>query len=140
MVDETAAHRPSHPRLQLQLAIFAGGIVGALARAGLVRAFPFHGHGWPWATFVANVAGTAALGYFITRLQERLPPSTFRRPLLGTGFCGALTTFSTFQLELIRLVRHGEALTSVLYLAVSLLTGLAVVYVASALTRRVRIG
>jgi fluoride exporter len=59
---------------------------------------PFGGHGWPWATFAANLVGTALLGYFVTRLQERLPPSTFRRPLLGTGLCGALTTFSTLQL------------------------------------------
>ncbi|MES1248889.1 MAG: fluoride efflux transporter CrcB [Actinomycetota bacterium] len=123
----------------MRVAIFAGGVVGALARAGLVRAFPFDGHGWPWATFVANVAGTAALGYFVTRLQERLPPSTFRRPLLGTGFCGALTTFSTFQIELIALARHGHAALAAVYLLASLAAGLLAVHLASALTRRARI-
>jgi fluoride exporter len=108
-------------------------------RAGLTRAFPFHGHGWPWATFIENIAGTAALGYFTTRLQERLPPSTFRRPLLGTGFCGALTTFSTFQIELIELGRHSHLVLAAAYLLVSVCAGLVVVYVSSALTRRVRI-
>jgi CrcB protein len=128
-----------YPRVQLQAAIVAGGVVGALARAGLTRAFPFQGHGWPWATFIANVAGTAALGYFTTRLQERLPPSTFRRPLLGTGFCGALTTFSTFQVELLKLTRHGHGLLAGSYLVASILCGLAAIHLATALTRRARV-
>ena len=41
--------------------------------------------GWPWMTFAVNVAGAFLLGYFVTRLQERLPLSAYRRPLLGTG-------------------------------------------------------
>jgi CrcB protein len=124
----------------LLVAVFAGGALGALARWGLDTALPFGGHGWPWATFTANAGGTALLGYFFTRLQERLPPSTFRRPLLGTGICGALTTFSTLQLELVRLARHGAAGLAAGYLAASLAAGLVVVYAASALTRRARVG
>ena len=76
-------------------AVFAGGVLGALARAGLVERLP---HG---AILVANLVGTFALGYFVTRLQERLPLSAYRRPFLGTGVCGALTTFSTLQVELL---------------------------------------
>lgn len=122
---------------RLQFAIFVGGAVGALARAGLSRAFPWSGHGWPWPTFLVNVAGTLLLGYFVTRLQERLPPSTFRRPLLGTGFCGALTTFSTFQIELIKLARNGQMGVAAGYFCASLAAGLIGVYLASVLTRRV---
>ncbi len=123
----------------LQIAIFAGGVAGALARAGLARWLPADGHGWPWGTFVANVGGTLLLGYFATRLQERLPPSTYPRPLLGTGFCGALTTFSTFQVELITLARHGHADVAGAYLAASVVSGLVGVYLATALVRRARI-
>jgi fluoride exporter len=123
----------------VQIAIFAGGVIGALARAGLARGIGAGAHGWPWATFVANLAGTALLAYFTTRLQERLPPTTYRRPLLGTGFCAALTTFSTFQVELIRLVRNGDAGVAVAYLAASLAGGLFLLYLVSAVTRRVRL-
>ncbi len=126
-------------RYQVELAIFVGGVVGALARAGLDRWFVFDGHGWPWATFVANVAGTGALGYFATRLQERLPPSTFRRPLLGTGLCGSLTTFSTFQIEVITLAHHGHVVLACAYLLATVIVGLAIVQAATALTRRARV-
>ena len=133
---EQAAGWRARRRTRLQLAIFAGGAAGALARAGLGRAFPWPGHGWPWPTFTVNVAGTLLLGYFVTRLQERLPPSTFRRPLLATGFCGALTTFSTLQIELIKLARHGEVALAAAYLCASVAAGLLGMYLASVLTRR----
>src|SRR5690242_186217 len=93
-------------------AVFAGGVLGALARAGLVEAFPHARGAWPWATFAVNIAGAALLGYGATRLQERLPVSVWRRPFLGTGVCGALTTFSTMQLELLQMLdrdRYGLA-------------------------------
>ena len=126
-------------RAQLQTAIFVGGVVGALTRAGLAEAQGFDGRRWPWATFVANIAGTAALGYLATRLQERLPPSTYRRPLLGTGFCGALTTFSTFQVELIELARHGHGGLAGAYFTASLGLGLLAMYTTTAFTRRARV-
>ena len=124
---------------RLQVAVFAGGVIGGLGRAGLVEATPWDGRSWPWATLAVNLAGTLLLGYFAVRLQERLPPSTYRRPLLGTGFCGALTTFSTLQLELIELGRNGAAGTAAGYGASSLAGGLVAVYLATALTRRVRL-
>ena len=52
-----------------------------------------------------NLAGTFLLGYSVTRLQERLPLSAYRRPFLGTGLCGAFTTFSTMQLEALTMIR-----------------------------------
>lgn len=121
---------------RLELAILAGGIAGALARAGLAELLPGNGRSWPWATFVVNLVGTALLGYFATRLQERLPPSTFRRPLLGTGFCGALTTFSTLQLDALKLAHHGHGGLAAAYVAATLAAGLAIVYTATVLTRR----
>jgi CrcB protein len=106
-------------------AVFAGGVLGALARAGLVEALP---HG---AILVANLVGTFALGYFVTRLQERLPLSAYRRPFLGTGVCGALTTFSTLQVELLDMAL-GEAIA---YALVSVIAGFAAVALATNLVR-----
>jgi CrcB protein len=107
-------------------------------RVALDQAFPSGAASWPWVTFLINLSGAFLLGYLITRLQERQPLSTYRRPLLGTGFCGAFTTFSTMQLELLRMLdrhRYGLAVT---YALVSLLVGFVAVYLASAMVRRVR--
>lgn len=64
-------------------------MVGAVLRLRVGTQFTSTAPDWPWATFVINITGAAALAYFDTRLQERLPQSTYRRPILGTGFCGA---------------------------------------------------
>jgi CrcB protein len=120
-------------------AIFAGGVVGALARAGLAEALPHDATEWPWATFAVNVLGAFLLGYFATRLQERLPLSAYRRPFLGTGVCGALTTFSTMQVELLRMVDHGRCGLALGYGAASIAAGFAAIWAATAITRRVRV-
>jgi len=120
-------------------AIFAGGAVGAVARVLTARHLGSGAPSWPWATFVINVSGTFLLGYFATRLQERLPLSRYRRPLLGTGFCGAFTTFSTFQVELLKMLDSGRLLIALVYAASSIAAGFAAVTIATASVRRVRV-
>lgn len=120
-------------------AIFAGGFIGAVARAELAEALPLSSGQWPWATFLVNVAGAFALGYFTTRLQERLPSSSYRRPLLGTGFCGALTTFSTMQLELLEMLDAERFALAAAYALVSVGAGFLAVAVATNLVRRARV-
>ena len=82
-------------------AVFIGGVVGALARAGVAEALPPAPGHWPWATLLVNVAGAFVLGAVAAR--------GYRRALLGQGFCGALTTFSAFQLELLHMLDAGRA-------------------------------
>jgi len=120
-------------------AVFVGGFVGALARLGLIEALPPGSLEWPWATFLANVIGAFALGWLATRLQERLPVSAYRRPLLGTGFCGALTTFSTMQLEIVRMLEGGDLALAFGYTATSVLAGFAAIVLGTGLARRARL-
>jgi CrcB protein len=129
---------PTYDRRELA-AIFIGGAIGAPTRGALAEALPHGPTGWPWATFIVNVLGAFLLGYFATRLQERLPTSTYRRPLLGTGLCGALTTFSTMQLEVVRMIDHGRWGLATGYVCASVMAGFGAVSLATALVRRVRI-
>ena len=117
------------------IAVFGGGVVGALARAGVVEALPHRAGEWPWATFLVNVAGAFAVGYFTTRLQERLPLSAYRRPFLGTGLCGALTTFSTMQLELLDMLDADRLGLAVLYAGASIGCGFLAIAAATNLVR-----
>ena len=79
------------------------------------------------------------LGYLATRLQDRLPLSTYRRPLLGTGFCGAYTTFSTMQVEILTLIEHHRYVVAVGYAAASIAAGYLAIWAATASVRRVRV-
>ena len=101
-------------------AIFLGGAAGTLIRAGLVEAFGDGAPGWPWATFGVNMAGAFLLGWLIATL----PPATRHRPLLTTGLCGGLTTFSTFQVELLKMLETGRVGLALVYGLGSALAGL----------------
>ncbi|MGI8869439.1 MAG: fluoride efflux transporter CrcB [Mycobacteriales bacterium] len=118
-------------------AVFVGGGIGAVARAGLSEAFPHAVAAWPWPTFGANIAAAFLLGYFVTRLQERLPLSSYRRPLLGTGLCGGLSTFSTMQVELLKMIDKGLWGLATSYAVASIAAGYAAIHLASASVRRV---
>jgi CrcB protein len=122
------------------LAILAGGAAGALARAGVGEALPHARGGWPWATFLVNLGGAALLAWLTTRLTEMVAPTRYWRLGLGTGFCGALTTFSTFQVETIRLADDGYTGVAAGYAAASLAAGLAVAAGATVIARRHRYG
>jgi CrcB protein len=128
------------PDRRMVAAVFVGGAVGTLARAVLSSAFPLPAGQWPWPTFGVNVSGAFLLGYFTTRLQERLPLSSYRRPALGTGLCGGLTTFSTMQVEIVKMLDGRHLGLALGYAAASLVAGYAAIQVATAMVRRVRVG
>ena len=118
------AHRVTIARLRAA-SILAGGAAGALARAGVGEAIPTATGQWPWATFTVNAVGALVLGWVTTRLAERVAPTRYWRFLLGTGLCGALTAFSTIQIETIRLAKDGYPGTAIGYAVASLALGMA---------------
>jgi len=119
-------------------AIFVGGIIGAMLRATLSEAWAVDPGAWPWGTFAANVTGALLLGYFVTRMQERLSVSVYGRPFVGTGLCGALTTFSAMQLELFEMIDLGHYALAAGYASASLAVGLGAVALSTGLVRRAR--
>jgi CrcB protein len=132
---EPARALPHLDRQELA-AIFAGGFIGTVARAALAQSLVVRAGQWPWATFAVNLAGAFMLGYFVTRLQERLPPSAYGRAFLGSGICGALTTFSTMMLELLRMIEGDHWGLACGYAGASIACGLAAVFATTKLVRR----
>ncbi len=122
------------------VAIFAGGMIGAVLRGALAEAWSVDPGQWPWATLAVNLTGALLLGYFVTRMRERLSVSTYARPFIGTGLCGALTTFSAMQLELLDMLEAGSWLLASAYAATSVTLGLLAVALSSGLVRRAGLG
>jgi fluoride exporter len=115
------------------LAVCLGGIVGAVLRTLLAGWMPHDPDAWPWATFIVNLFGAFVLGVTVTAIHER---HAFRRRLLATGFCGALTTFSTMQLELLRMLDADALALAAAYLVASIALGLGSVIAGSGIGRR----
>jgi len=81
-----------------------------------------HGTVFPWGTLTVNAAGSLILGAVAGAVSAGAPG--WLLTLVGTGFCGALTTFSTFGFETLRLIEEGSVLEAVLNVSASLLIGL----------------
>lgn len=117
-------------------AIVVGGALGTLARAALGQAWTHDPTTWPWATFVVNLVAAAVLGWTVTWLAVHRPRSKYRRPLIGTGLCGGLSTFSTMQLEIVRMLQAHAVLLAVGYTLVSIAAGVAAAQLGTTLARR----
>jgi CrcB protein len=103
-------------------AIYAGGVLGALARVGLSELVPHDAGAWPWATLIVNLAGALALGYLAARFHDRREEDV-AHPFLTAGLCGTLTTFATVQLELFEMLEAGRIGLALAYAGVTLAAG-----------------
>ncbi len=101
------------------LLVLLGGALGAPTRYLTdVAVQRLHRSSFPWGTWTVNVAGSFVLGLVAAGA------ATWTETLVGTGFCGALTTFSTFGYETVRLAEEGETATATAYVVGSLVVGL----------------
>jgi fluoride exporter len=108
----------------LFLVVAAGGLIGTPSRYLLDRAITRRVESdLPWGTFVINVTGSFLLG-FITGLALAGDISDVTRTLIGTGFCGAYTTFSTFTFETARLIEDGRIFEAGANVVLSMSVGL----------------
>jgi fluoride exporter len=105
------------------LAVFIGGGVGAVARFGLARCLSSP-DAFPWVTLVINVIGSAILGIVVVIAKDRPTLGL----LLGTGFCGGFTTFSTFSVEVVRLLDADRVLEAIAYISASVVAGVLAAY------------
>jgi fluoride exporter len=106
------------------LLVVAGAAVGAPLRYLLDRAVQArHDSVFPWGTLSVNVLGCLVLG-----VLTGLPASTPLSALLGVGFCGALTTYSTFGYETLRLLQNRTYVLAALNVVISLVAGLGAAY------------
>lgn len=125
-----AFDRPPRARLprirwSIVAAVAVGGFLGGIARYAADLAWPTAAGEFPWSTFVVNTSGAFVLAFLVVLVSDVLKPTTYLRPLLGTGFCGALTTFSAVTDTVDRLAAHGKPVLAVAYLGGSVVAGLA---------------
>lgn len=107
-------------------AVLLAGAIGALARYGVSRAFaprPGEPPTFPWAVLVVNVVGSA-IGGAVLGLAYSGAVSADWRLILLTGFCGGLTTFSTFSVETVQLVIDGRTRVALVSVATNLVLGI----------------
>jgi fluoride exporter len=130
--------RPLHTRPGLVLLVGLGGAAGTAVRAA-VTALLRVGDDWPWATWAVNVSGAFLLGLLLERLARTGPDDGRRRAgrlLLGTGFLGGYTTYSTFALDTVTLTGSGGPVEALVYAATTMLAGLAAAAVGIAVGTR----
>lgn len=114
------------------LAVFAGGCVGTAGRWLMVRAIDAD----LLPTFIANVAGSLVLGLFAGWWVRRRHPGSRIALFVGVGALGSFTTFSTFSLETVDLLREGTVAAGIGYAFVSVVAGLAAMEIGAALGAR----
>lgn len=117
-------------------AVAVGGAVGALARYSAGVAWPTLAGGFPWTTLTVNVVGCALLGALLVLVTDLWNAHRLVRPLVGTGVLGGFTTFSTWSVDVRRLIADGHPALGLADLAGTLVLALAAVTLAVRGTRR----
>jgi CrcB protein len=127
---------PWHGQAPVVAVVALGGGVGAAARYGASLLWPARAGGLPWTTFGVNLVGCAVIGVFMVVITDVWAAHRLVRPFFGTGVLGGFTTFSTYTVDIQKLVDAGHPRTALAYLFATLLGALASVWLAVTATRR----
>jgi len=156
-LEDAAPHRPTHqplptdPDVDLHIAgqraelsqshgavlaaIAIGGAFGSLARYGVGLALPAAPAGFPWGTFAVNVSGSLLIGILMVMVTELWSGHRLVRPFAGVGILGGFTTFSTYVVDIQRMVDHDAGVTALAYLFATLAGAVGAVWVGVMATR-----
>ncbi|WP_406014217.1 fluoride efflux transporter CrcB [Streptomyces sp. NBC_00984] len=126
-----------NPQGSVVAVVALGGAVGACARYGATLIWPTAPGGFPWTTLVVNVVGCAVIGVFMVVISEVWTAHRLVRPFFGTGVLGGFTTFSTYAVDIQRLIDGDRVRAGLGYLGLTLFAALAAVWSAVWATRRV---
>lgn len=128
MSEHSGRARPLHLTPTALGLVAAGGMVGTAARYAITLLLQSR-HGWPIATLSVNLVGAFVLGLLLEALARRGPGRGARRRVrlvVGTGFCGAFTTYSALAVDVDLLLRAGQTATAVAYGLTTVIVGFAV--------------
>jgi CrcB protein len=123
-------------RPDILLVIALGGAFGTLLRYAIERSIALAPGAFPWATFIINVTGSFALGMLLVLIMRRWPINRYLRPFAAIGFLGGYTTFSTFTVEAILLIRDHHAPVAIAYVMASIVVGPLAAYAGILAARR----
>ncbi|MFC8503967.1 fluoride efflux transporter CrcB [Pedococcus sp. NPDC057267] len=115
--------------------VAVGGMLGATARYLLATAHPAPAGGIPWGTFTINVTGCLLIGVLMVFVVEVGGTHPLLRPFLGVGVLGGYTTFSTYTVETLGLLRHGATVAAITYLLLTAVAALVAVALGASATR-----
>jgi CrcB protein len=124
------------------LIIMAGGAIGTLARYLIsLAAAPISGQ-LPWGTIIINIAGSFIIGFFgtLTLAHGRFPATENLRLFVMIGLCGGFTTFSSFSLQTLDLLRSGATLRATINIVASVILCVGAVALGHALAARLNGG
>ncbi|MEC8974400.1 MAG: CrcB family protein [Actinomycetota bacterium] len=119
-------------KLHQMSAVFFGGVAGATARWGLLEILPAVDQ-WPWHILLINISGSAALGIVVGLSSRATRKMLFLA--VGTGFCGAFTTFSSFAVDIALFLKGEQYFNTVSLLAASIVGGLLVFQISKRSTK-----
>jgi CrcB protein len=140
-VEPDAGHaRVRRARHGVLAAVAIGGAIGAGARYGAGLLWPTPAGSFPWTTLGVNVSGCLLIGIFLVAVTEVWTAPPWARPFFATGVLGGYTTFSTYSVDIERLVFAGRADLALGYLAATALAALAAVTAGAGATRRLLAG
>ncbi|GAB3057934.1 fluoride efflux transporter CrcB [Virgibacillus ainsalahensis] len=108
--------------------VMIGGFLGAISRFALGEWVHTTGS-FPLGTFVINLLGCLFLGWFLTVVGQSKKVGTEFTLMIGTGFIGSFTTFSTFSLETILLFQKGSIIMAVVYVFGSIILGVTLAFI-----------